>query len=66
MSFTERLRQIDELQQQINSYGKLPDKVLKKINYKFRLEWNYTSNQYGGEYPDQGRNTQCNDWEYNC
>jgi Fic family protein len=47
MSF-EKLKQVDELQSVINSHGKLPDEVLKKINYKFRLEWNYTSNSMEG------------------
>lgn len=44
MSFTDKLKQIGELQQRINSSGKLPEKVLQSINYKFRLEWNYNSN----------------------
>ena len=48
MSFEQRLVQVDELQQEINGHGKLPDAVLKKINYKFRLEWNYTSNSMEG------------------
>lgn len=48
MSYNDKLRQIDELQQQIAAQGKLPDEVLKKINYKFRLEWNYTSNSMEG------------------
>lgn len=48
MSLEQKLQQINELQRKINSYGKLPDDVLKKINYKFRLEWNYTSNSMEG------------------
>jgi len=48
MSFIEKLKQIDELQQKIYSSGKLSDSALKKINYKFRLEWNYTSNSMEG------------------
>ncbi len=48
MSFKEKLQQIDELQDAINVYGKIPVDVLKKINYKFRLEWNYTSNSMEG------------------
>src|ERR1700744_5310504 len=48
MSFESKLQQIDEIQQTINNYGELPDDVLKKINYKFRLEWNYTSNSMEG------------------
>jgi Fic family protein len=48
MSLEQKLQQIDELQEKIHAYGKLPDDVLKKINYKFRLEWNYTSNSMEG------------------
>ena len=48
MSFEQKLLRIDELQHKINGFGKLPDTVLKKINYKFRLEWNYTSNSMEG------------------
>ncbi len=48
MSFTDKLLQIDSLKQQIDVHGKLPDEVLKKINYKFRLEWNYHSNSMEG------------------
>ena len=48
MSYTDKIQQIDELQLAINGHGKLPDDVLKKINYKFRLEWNYTSNSMEG------------------
>jgi Fic family protein len=42
------LKQIDELQFVIDSYGKLDSEVLKKINYKFRLDWNYHSNAMEG------------------
>ncbi|MBL7719674.1 MAG: Fic family protein [Flavipsychrobacter sp.] len=48
MSYLDKLRQIDDMQQAIEKHGKLPDEVLKKINYKFRLEWNYTSNSMEG------------------
>ena len=48
MSFEDKLQRINELQETINNYGKLPEEVLKKINYKFRLEWNYTSNSMEG------------------
>lgn len=48
MSLEQKLQQIDDLQNKIASYGPLPDDVLKKINYKFRLEWNYTSNSMEG------------------
>ncbi len=48
MSLEQKLQQIEELQEKIHAYGKLPDDVLKKIDYKLRLEWNYTSNSMEG------------------
>jgi Fic family protein len=48
MSLKEKLQQINELQEAINTHGKIPVDILKKINYKFRLEWNYTSNSMEG------------------
>ncbi len=48
MALEKTLKQIDELQSKINSFGKLSDDVLKKINYKFRLDWNYHSNAMEG------------------
>jgi len=44
MSFQKKIQHIQTLQDEINSHGKLADDVLKSINYKFRLEWNYNSN----------------------
>ena len=48
MKLTELIQQIDELKQQIDEHGKLPEEVLKKVNYKFRLDWNYYSNRMEG------------------
>ena len=48
MSLDQKLKQIDEMQRTIAGFGKLPDDVLKKVNYQFRLEWNYTSNSMEG------------------
>jgi Fic family protein len=48
MSFQDKLNQIESLQQTIQKHGKLADDILKKINYKFRLEWNYNSNKIEG------------------
>ncbi len=48
MSYQDKLIQIDALQQKINSYGELSADVKKKINYKFRLDWNYYSNSMEG------------------
>lgn len=48
MNIAEKLSRIDELQSQLENKGKLPADVLKKINYKFRLDWNYYSNNMEG------------------
>ena len=48
MAIKDILKQIDDLQTKINSFGKLDAEVLKKINYKFRLDWNYNSNAMEG------------------
>ena len=48
MSLKDKLQQIDQLQQTIQKHGKLSDDLLKRINYKFRLEWNYNSNSMEG------------------
>lgn len=42
------IRQIDINQHQIEGHGKFDISVLKKINYKFRLDWNYYSNRIEG------------------
>lgn len=48
MSYTDKLKQVDQLQQKIMAHGALSDAVKKKINYKFRLDWNYYSNRMEG------------------
>lgn len=48
MVLNELLAKINENQIKINSFGKFEDNVLKKINYKFRLDWNYYSNRMEG------------------
>jgi len=48
MSFSDKLISIDKLMMMINQHGTLPNKVLNKINYKFRLDWNYYSNSIEG------------------
>jgi Fic family protein len=47
-SLTDRLRSIESLRQAIEAHGKLSDEVLRKIDYKFRLECNYNSNKIEG------------------
>jgi len=48
MAYTNIKQKIDLLREQIASHGKLTPEQLKKINYKFRLEWNYNSNSMEG------------------
>ncbi|HEV3414743.1 MAG TPA: Fic family protein [Puia sp.] len=48
MSFREKIAEIDRLQQSIEQHGKLGWALLQKINYKFRLDWNYYSNRMEG------------------
>lgn len=48
MSYSEKRNQVDLLQQKIYSQGELSADVKKKINYKFRLDWNYYSNSMEG------------------
>jgi Fic family protein len=48
MAIQNLLLRIDELQSKINSFGKFDEEILKKINYKFRLDWNYYSNAMEG------------------
>jgi Fic family protein len=48
MSYPEKRKQVDLLQQKIDAHGGLSTEVKKKINYKFRLDWNYYSNSMEG------------------
>lgn len=48
MNYQDILKEIEKNQQQIASYGKFDSAVLKKINYKIRLDWNYYSNRMEG------------------
>jgi hypothetical protein len=48
MTFREKIPEIDRLQQFIEQHGKLGRDLLQKINYKFRLDWNYYSNRMEG------------------
>lgn len=48
MSLKDLIKHIDELQAQIQAHGKLDTETLKRINYKFRLDWNYNSNVMEG------------------
>jgi len=42
------LKRIEERKNEIDSFGKFDSKILKAINYKFRLDWNYYSNRAEG------------------
>jgi Fic family protein len=48
MAYAEKLDQIKKLKGLADGHGPLSEDVLKKINYKLRLEWNYTSNSMEG------------------
>jgi Fic family protein len=48
MALLKLLNEVDTLQEEINSYGKLSEETLKKIHYRFRLDWNYHSNAMEG------------------
>ncbi len=48
MRLTELLTTIDKNQAIIDSYGKLDNAILRKLNYKFTLDWNYHSNKIEG------------------
>jgi len=48
MPYSDKILEIDDLRAAIQSRSPLPPDVLKKVNYKFRLEWNYTSNSMEG------------------
>ncbi len=48
MTYSEKLLEFDRLQQQIDAAGQFSDEVRKRINYKFRLDWNYHSNSMEG------------------
>jgi Fic family protein len=48
MRYLEIIKKIDAFQQKIDAVGVLNADVQKKINYKFRLDWNYYSNSMEG------------------
>lgn len=48
MEANKTIKQIDTLMTKIGQHGPLSPSVLKRINYKFRLDWNYYSNRMEG------------------
>lgn len=48
MNLQSLLEKIDHLQSEIAAHGKLSSDTLKKIQYRFRLDWNYHSNAMEG------------------
>lgn len=48
MSYQNILNEIEEIRKQVADLGSLSVEQKKKINYKFRLEWNYNSNSMEG------------------
>lgn len=47
-TITDQLQRIETLRQQIEGHGKLTPEILKRIEYRFRLECNYYSNRQEG------------------
>jgi len=47
-SYLEIIEEVDRNQQKIAEHGLFDEKLLKKINYKLRLDWNYYSNRMEG------------------
>jgi Fic family protein len=48
MDIIEKIKTVNSLKNEVESYGKFPEAILRKINYKFRLDWNYYSNSMEG------------------
>lgn len=48
MSLKKMIDRANELKEEIDSFGEYDREILKKINYKFRLDWNYYSNHMEG------------------
>lgn len=48
MNYLEKRNEIDVMKQKIDDYGDLSVEIKKKIHYKFRLDWNYYSNNMEG------------------
>jgi len=47
-TITDKLAQINAIRAQIEAHGKLTDEILRRIEYRFRLECNYYSNRQEG------------------
>jgi hypothetical protein len=47
-TITNKLDQIETLRRKIETYGKLSEEMLRRIEYRFRLECNYYSNRQEG------------------
>jgi Fic family protein len=48
MTLAEKIQRIQENQEKINSQSPFPEEVLKRIHYRFRLDWNYHSHKIEG------------------
>jgi hypothetical protein len=48
MDVREVYQRIQELQDEIEALGPLDSEMRKRIDYKFRLDWNYQSNNIEG------------------
>lgn len=48
MEIDDKLKIVDQLKAKIDGYGQLSPEILRKIQYRFRLDWNYYSNNMEG------------------
>lgn len=48
MIYSKNSEKVKQLKQKIDSFGTISEDIKKKINYKFRLDWNYYSNSMEG------------------
>lgn len=48
MTLQNKIHEVNKLHSLIHSHGKLSDDIKKRINYRFRLDWNYYSNAIEG------------------
>lgn len=48
MSLEKKIKNVDTLKEQIDAHGEFSDDLLKRINYRFRLDLNFYSNSIEG------------------
>lgn len=48
MNVLDKINQIEQLKAKIDGFGEFETEIKKKLDYKFRLDWNYYSNKMEG------------------